>query len=48
MFSKTSAVTALAFVAGAFAASHTIIVGDKNGDTIYTPPYLVSADASIS
>jgi len=40
MFSKTFIVAAFAFIAGASAASHTIIVGDKNGDTIYTPPYL--------
>lgn len=42
MFSKTSFVAALALATGAFAASHTIIVGSKNGDTIYTPPYIVS------
>ncbi|TCD67029.1 hypothetical protein EIP91_000649 [Steccherinum ochraceum] len=43
MFSKTAIVAALAFVASASAASHTVIVGDKNGDTIYTPPYLNAA-----
>lgn len=45
MFSKTSAVAALACVAGALAwnnpVTHTIVVGDANGDTIYTPPFLV-------
>ncbi|KAH8100609.1 hypothetical protein BXZ70DRAFT_164155 [Cristinia sonorae] len=40
MFPQACIISVFAFIASALAVTHTVIVGNSNGDTIYTPPFL--------